>query len=48
MPAGTYSPGKLMEVMLGGGSRQIALTALVESGEDFERVRFAWLPGGGG
>lgn len=44
MPAGTYAPGKLMELMLGDGSRQIVLTGLLESGKDFERVRFAWPP----
>lgn len=42
MPAGTYAPGKLMELMLGDGSRQIVLTGLLESGKDFERVRFEW------
>ena len=47
MPAGTYARGKLMELMLGEGSRQIALTELIESGKDFERVRFEWVPAAG-
>lgn len=43
LETGTYSQGKLLEVMLGEKSRNIELTSLEAEGEDYELVKFNWV-----
>lgn len=43
LETGTYSEGKIFEVMLGEKSRDIELTTIEAEGEDYELVKFNWL-----
>ena len=42
LETGTYSEGKLLEIMLGEKSRTVELTSLEAEGEDYELVKFNW------
>ena len=43
LESGTYSEGKIFEIMLGEKSRNVELTTLLAEGEDYELVKFNWL-----
>jgi hypothetical protein len=43
LESGTYSEGKILELMLGDKSRNVELTTLEAEGEDYELVKFNWL-----
>lgn len=43
LESGTYSEGKIFEIMVGEKSRDVELTTLEGEGEDYELVKFRWL-----
>lgn len=43
LETGSYTEGKVYEIMLGEKSRNIELTGLLAEGEDYELVKFNWL-----
>jgi hypothetical protein len=43
LESGSYTSGKVYEIMLGEKSRNIELTGLLAEGEDYELVTFNWL-----